>query len=117
MFQDLSLSDCEVAAYVNYSIANRFHNTIIGAVGTGFLLNFTNQIDIYSPTIEVFDTAIDARYGDTTHVYNAYIGNDGNGTGITIGKDMTESAIISPRLDHMTTPIQDNGSANVCTRY
>ena len=46
MLQDLSLSDCEVAAYVNYSIANRFHNTIIGAVGTGFLLNFTNQIDI-----------------------------------------------------------------------
>ena len=72
-FYDLEIGQCHTAVLVNYSIANRFHNFVIGAVHTGFRLNFTNQLDIYSPTVEVFEVAIDASYGDTTHVYNAYL--------------------------------------------
>ena len=56
--------------------------------------NFTNQIDVYSPTIEGFGVGIHASYGDTTHIYNAYLGND-NGVlcncsdvGIRIAEDM-----------------------------
>ena len=62
-FYDLEIGLCDTAVLVNYSIANRFHNFIIGAVHTGFRLNFTNQIDIYSPTIEAFHVGIDASYG------------------------------------------------------
>ena len=104
--------------------------------------NFTNQIDVYSPTIEGFGVGIHASYGDTTHIYNAYLGND-NGVlcncsdvGIRIAEDMcaalfvsaapqlpnwpsagvcarSESAVISPRLDHITTPTIINSSTTV----
>ena len=68
----------------------------------------TNQIDIYSPTIESFQVGVDASYGDTTHIYNAYLGNDGQGIGIRIAENMSESTIISPRLDHIATPLINN---------
>ena len=49
---------------------------------------------MYSPTIEGFGVGIHASYGDTTHIYNAYLGND-NGVlcncsdvGIRIAEDM-----------------------------
>ena len=31
-FYDLQIGQCGVGVYVNYSIANRFHNFVIGAV-------------------------------------------------------------------------------------
>ena len=104
-FYDLEIGLCDTAVLVNYSIANRFHNFIIGAVHTGFRLNFTNQIDIYSPTIEAFHVGIDASYGDTTHVYNAYLSGaewpvgKPHGIGVRIAANMSESAVISPRMD------------------
>ena len=46
-FSNLQIADCATAVRVNYTIAVRFHDFVIGAVGTGFRLNFTNQVDIY----------------------------------------------------------------------
>ena len=81
--------------------------------------NFTNQIDVYSPTIEVFGVGIHASYGDNTHIYNAYLGND-NGVacnctdvGIQFAENMSESAVVSPRLDHITMPTAIHSTTTV----
>ena len=112
-FYDVQIGQCGVGVNVNYSIANRFTNFVVGAVDTGFFLNGTNQLDITSPTIEGFNIGIDAMYGDTTHVYNAYMGNDGQGIGIRIAANMSESAIISPRLDHIMTPLINDSPTTI----
>jgi hypothetical protein len=104
-FYNLQIGQCRTAVRVNYTIAVRFHDLVIGEVSTGIHLNFTNQVDIYNPTIELFDVAIDAMYGDTAHIYNAYIGNAGKGIGIRFYANQTESSVLSPRLDHISEPI------------
>lgn len=112
-FYDVQVGQCSIGVNVNYSIANRFHNFIVGAIDTGFYLNGTNQLDIYSPTIEGFNVGIDAMYGDTTHVYNAYLGNDGQGVGVRVWANMSESTIISPRLDHIAIPLINDSPTTI----
>ena len=62
---------------------------------------------LVSPTIEVFKVAIDATYGDTTHIYNAYIGNNNQpgSIGIRIAENVSESSIISPRFTGIPSPL------------
>ena len=108
-FRKIKFGACNTAVSVNNStIAIGFYDCIIGNVGTGFLINTTNQFVVSNTTIEGFETGIDMRRGDTMHADFVYFA--GGKVGIRIAEGVSECTLVNPRFSQVTTPIDDQGS-------
>ena len=107
-FRKIKIAACNTAVSVNNSsIAIGFYDCVIGNVGTGFLINTTNQLVVSNTTIEGFETGIDMRRGDTMHADYYFASGK---VGIRIAEGVSECTIVNPRFSQVTTQIDDQGS-------
>ena len=108
IFTNLSVGACTTAIETNNSTnASRIFGGRIGKVATGVLVNVANDFQIYGLSIEVFDTGIDIRRGDTVHMYNLYLAGGGTGIKIAGERQVSECTVINPRYSQVATEIDD----------